>query len=134
MTFPNAPTAWGNTNLSTSTATGMFSDDEGLPSIDNDDPLTHPGDYSTHMEELFEGDDTESNPPGEESEEDEADFLYSGVDADSSLTSYKAQLHDVLGQDHEDGNESDVLQVGKSLVLENAEEYSHPSDKTMVSA
>jgi len=132
MAFPNAPTPRGNTNLSSSTATGVFSDDDGFPAIDNNNPLTHPGDYSMHMEELFEGDDTESNLPGEESEEDEADFLYSGVDADSLHTSYKAQLRDVLGQDHEDGNESDVLEVGKSLVLENAEEYSHPSDKSMV--
>jgi hypothetical protein len=114
------------------TAVDMLSDDNGFPTTDDESPLTYPGDYSAHMEELFEGDETGSNPPGEETDEDEADFIYSGVDADASSASYRAQLRDVLGQDHEDGSESDALEVEKSLVLENAEEYSHHSDKTMV--
>ena len=125
-----APTSWKSS--SKFTATDMLSDDNGFPTTDDENPSTYLGDYSAHMEELFEGDEAESNPPGEETDEDEADFIYSGVDADTSSVSYKAQLRDVLGQDHEDGSESDALEVEKSLVLENAEEYSHHSDKTMV--
>lgn len=114
------------------TIADMLSDDNSFPTTDDQNPLTYPGDYSAHMEELFEGDETGSNPSGEETDEDEADFIYSGVDADASSVSYKAQLRDVLGQDHEDGSEFDALEVEKSLVLENAEDYSHHSDKTMV--
>lgn len=109
----------------------MLSDDNGFPSTDDENP-SYLGDYSAHMEELFEGDEAESIPPGEETDEDEADFIYSGVDADASSVSYKAQLRDVLGQDHEDGSESDALEVEKSLVLENTEEYSYHNDTTMV--
>jgi len=117
---------------STFAATDMLSDDNDFRATDNENPFTYHGDYSAHMEELFEGDETGSNPPGEETDEDEVDFLYSGVDADTSSMSYKVQLRDLLGQDHEDSSESDALEVEKSLVLENAEEYSHSTDKNMV--
>ncbi|KAF8906501.1 Golgi CORVET complex core vacuolar protein 8-domain-containing protein [Gymnopilus junonius] len=83
--------------------------EDTLPEADDDetyltedgDTLTHAGDYSSHMEELFNEDDAEFNSPTNESEEE---FVYSGADAEAAV-SYSAQLRDVLGQDHEGDEE-----------------------------
>ncbi|KAF9529342.1 Golgi CORVET complex core vacuolar protein 8-domain-containing protein [Crepidotus variabilis] len=102
--------------------------------LDDDDEFTYPGtgDYSTQMDELFDGEDDRDEDMGpkmkfgddeevEEDDDDEDGFMYEGVDADASI-SYKEQLRDVLGQDHEESEEDDadeVLEVERSLIYEN---------------
>lgn len=102
------------------------------PSGDEEDDaeFTYPGavgDYSTQMEALFDGDE-DSGLYGErhksDDEDKEEEFFYDGIDADTS-TSYKEQLRDVLGQDHEEE------EVERSLVLEN-EYFSHEDDEPLV--
>jgi len=117
-------------------------------SQENDaDGLHHLGDYSTHMEELFEGDEGLSDNDGgndddfvykQESEgeddddnDDDDGFVYDGVDANASV-GYKAQLRDVLGQDLED-SESEVIQADTSLVYESSESFQYP-DEPLVSS
>ena len=91
---------------------------------EEDEDFTYPasGDYSAHMEELFEGEEDGSvnghKHGSDDDEEEEEGFLYSGVDADASV-GYKDQLRDVLGQDHEEDEDDDVLEVERSLILEN---------------
>jgi len=102
------------------------SDDKGGSSSgsDEDEDFTYPdaGDYSTQMEELFDGEEDaglggEEHKPDDEDEEDDEEegFFYTGVDA----VGYKEQLRDVLGQD-EDG-EDEINEVERSLLLENGE-------------
>ena len=64
-----------------------MSDDDEVPDSD------HPGDYTTRMEELFDDEDESRN----QSEDEE--FVYTGVDADTSMTDYHHQLQDILGED-----------------------------------
>jgi hypothetical protein len=101
-------------------------DDKGGPSSgsDEDEDFTYPdaGDYSTQMEELFDGEDDtglggEEHKPDDDDEEDDEEegFFYTGVDA----VGYKERLRDVLGQD-EDGDE-EVNEVERSLLQENGE-------------
>lgn len=104
-------------------------DDTGGPSSESeeDEVFTYPdtGDYSTQMEELFDGED-DSGLGGEEHKSDDDDeeddeeegFFYNGVDANTSV-GYKERLRDVLGQD-EDGEE-EVNEVERSLLQENGE-------------
>ena len=76
----------------------------------NDEPdLSHTGNYSSHMEELFEG-----------NQEDEEDFIYNGVDVLDTPTSYQERLLAVLRPDcnEDDGSESDILEVENSLVYD----------------
>ena len=92
---------------------------------EDDAEFTYPGavgDYSTQMEELFDGDeDTGLDEEGHKSDDEdkEGGFFYDGIDADTS-TRYKEQLRDVLGQDHEEDEEEEVE---CSLVLENGHVY-----------
>ena len=84
---------------------------ESGSSDDEDIEFTYPGDYSTHMEELFDGENS-----ADEEEEEEEVFVYNGVDVDTS-TSYTTQLRDVLDQDHDETeSDNDVLEVEKSLI------------------
>lgn len=90
----------------------------------NDEPdLSHVGDYSSHMEELFD-EETE----GSDSEEE--GFVYNGADIDDTPAGYQKRLLDVLGSDHngDDGSEFDVLEVENSLVYDE-----HTDDEPLVS-
>ena len=98
----------------------------GFSEHDEDEEDTHEGDYSTRMEELF--DDENEGEAGDEDEEDEEGFVYTGQDADESTGDYRAQLRDVLGPDAEEEEESETeeLEVERSLlhdrdVVENSE-------------
>ena len=75
-----------------------MSDDDEVPDSD------HPGDYITRMEELFDDEDELEN------QTDDENFVYTGVDADTSMTDYHHQLRDILGPeiggDEDDDNES----------------------------
>lgn len=106
-----------------------FSEDDAIrcDEEDNDDAeFTYPGDYSSHMEELFDGEepaDEERSELHDDEEEEDGGFIYDGVDADTSI-GYKAQLREVLGQDHdEEESEADVLDVERSLAHDTQDEY-----------
>ena len=84
-----------------------FSDNEGDDDHEQDN---NAGDYSARMEELF--DDTEDEDGGRggmgaenEDEEDIGGFVYSGADAEVIQGTYKQQLRDVLGPDHDGDDE-----------------------------
>jgi len=88
--------------------------------LSNDEPdLSYAGDYSSHMEELFD-EDAEGSFHGSDPDEDEESFIYNGADVDDTPAGYQERLLDVLGSDHneDDGSEldSDVLEVETSLV------------------
>lgn len=89
----------------------------------------HGGDYSTRMEELFDGDE-EEHADGEEEEQ----FLYDGVDAEQvTHTNYREQLRDVLGPD----DTSDVFEeeeVERSLLREDPSEKFGDAGEPSVSA
>jgi hypothetical protein len=89
---------------------------------DEDAEFTYPvvGDYSTQLEEMFDGEEAEQR-----SNDDDEDFLYDGVD---TSISYKDQLREVLGQGDED--EKEEKGVGESLVHENG--ASHDDDEPLV--
>lgn len=100
---------------------------EDTGSLSDDDDLSHAGDYSSHMEELFDEESLHGDDPFEEEEEG---FTYNGVDVVDAPTGYQEQLRDVLGPDHneDDGSESDVLEVENSLVYDQ-----HMDDEPLVS-
>ena len=97
----------------------FLNEDSG--SLSNDEPdLSHAGDYSSHMEELFD-EDAEGSFHGSDSYEDEEEsFIYNGADVVDIPAGYRERLLDVLGSDHneDDGSESDVLEVENSLVYD----------------
>ncbi|KAK2463245.1 hypothetical protein APHAL10511_004900 [Amanita phalloides] len=70
------------TDVATKPWQSFMSDDDDIPDSD------HPGDYSTRMGELFDDEDT-----------DPEEFVYTGVDADTSTIGYHDQLRDILGQE-----------------------------------
>lgn len=79
------------------------------------------GDYTTRLEELLSDAEHNSGAQSEEGEEEEDGFFYTGVDADPAPT-YKEQLRDVLGPDHdEDDVEDSGVEVEHSLLREVAE-------------
>lgn len=82
-----------------------FSDYDGEENEDNDNAR----DYSTRMEELFEGEKDASD------DDDGEGFIYTGVDADNSIGDYRSQLRDVLGPEEEHTEE---LEVARSLLQE----------------
>jgi hypothetical protein len=60
------------------------------------------GHYSRQMEELFdEEDDSQTGEAEQSSDGDDEDFLYDGIDANTSV-SYQDRLREVLGQEDED--------------------------------
>lgn len=89
-----------------------FSDFGGEDAVEDHDG----GDYSTRLEELLSDDEGhEEEDVGEEEDEDEEEgFFYNGVDSQPSGT-YREQLRDVLGPEHED-DEVDEQEVANSLV------------------
>lgn len=88
----------------------------------------HGGDYSTRMEELFDGDEEEHG-----NDEEEEEFLYDGVDARQvTRTNYREQLRDVLGPD----DTSDVFEeeeIERSLLREDPSEKFGDADAEAVS-
>ena len=121
MASLNASNPWeGHTVSDIMSDAGSQEDDE------EDAEFTYPGasgDYSTQMEELFEGEDLESGDAAERSDDD--DFLYDGIDANTSV-SYKDQLREVLGQEDEDGKRDDDSSVHENGIV------SHEDDETLV--
>jgi hypothetical protein len=87
----------------------------------NDEPdLSQVGDYTSHMEELFD----------EGSDSEEEGFIYDGADIGDTPAGYQKRLLDVLGSEHngDDGSEFDVLEVENSLVYDQ-----HTDDEPLVS-
>lgn len=111
----------------------FLSEDAG--SLSNKDPdLSHAGDYSSHMEELFD-EDAEGSFQGsfhgsDPYEDEEESFIYNGADVVDTPAGYQERLLDVLGSDHNenDGSEFDVLEVENSLVYDQ-----HADDEPLVS-
>ena len=96
-------------------ASPVFSD-MGAEEGPDDDQL---GDYSTRLEELM-SDDEPSNGHAEENEDEddeEEGFFYSGVDAEPSGT-YREQLRDVLGPEHEDDDASEPPEAEHDVLRE----------------
>ena len=97
----------------------FLNDDSG--SLSNDEPdLSHTGDYSSHMEELFDEDAEGSFHGSDPYEDEEESFVYNGADVVDTPAGYQERLLDVLGSDHneDDGSEFDVLEVENSLVYD----------------
>jgi hypothetical protein len=103
----------------------IMSDTGSQEDEDEDAEFTYPGvtgDYSTQLEELFDGEqDSES---GEAEQRSDEDFLYDGLDSNTSI-SYKDQLREVLGQEEADEKEDE------SLAYENGA-ASHEDDEPLV--
>lgn len=101
---------------------------EDAGNLSNDEPdLSHSGDYSSHMEELFDGETEHGDDPYEDEEES---FIYNGADVVDTPIGYQERLLDVLESDHneDDGSEFDVLEVENSLVYDQ-----HIDDEPLVS-
>ena len=76
----------------------------------------HLGDYSTRLEELMSDDElSNGRDQADDDEEEEEGFFYTGVDAESSGT-YREQLRDVLGPEHEDDDDSDAPDVDQAVL------------------
>lgn len=123
MTSPHESNPWTNAT-SPSTVAQSISDSTDAETIrltehdddDDENEFTYPGDYSSHMDELFDGDDqdvSDQRDSGETSEEED-DFVYSGVDADAPAP-YRDQLREVLGQDHDEEPGIEVLDTDDTL-------------------
>lgn len=107
----------------------FLNEDSG--SLSNDEPdLSHAGDYSSHMEELFDEDAEGSFHGSDPYEDEEEGFIYNGDDVVDTPTGYQERLLDVLGSDHNegDGSEFDALEVESSLVYDQ-----HTDDESLVS-
>jgi hypothetical protein len=110
-----------------------FADHDVDSDADHDE---HPGDYSTRMEELFEGgeeDLSDSHRKGDDSEEDDGGFLYTGVDAGDLPTGYQEQLRDVLGSElSDDDDELEMDGVERALIIDDTEKK-YSGDEALVS-
>lgn len=120
MTSPQESNPWTSA-ASPSTLPQSISDSNDADTIrqaetdEDEDEFTYPGDYSSHMDELFDGDDQdESDQHDSEESSGEEDFLYSGVDADAPAP-YKDQLREVLGQDHDEEPGIEALEAEDTL-------------------
>src|ERR1700722_10955718 len=83
---------------------------------DDDDRYAQDGDYSSRIDEfLSEGDVDEGD---DDDDDDDTDFLYTGVDAQLSSETYRDQLRDVLGPEH-DENEGSEVEKSMSAEREN---------------
>ena len=92
----------------------VFSDDEA------DDRDDQGGDYSARLEELMSDDDEHGkNGNGVDEEDEDEGFFYTGVDAPPA-GSYREQLRDVLGPDH-DIDDTEEPEVDNSLIHDVAE-------------
>lgn len=78
----------------------------------------HQGDYSTRMEELF------ADGEGEilQEDEDEGNFIYSGIDAAEMPTGYTERLRDVLGSEPTDDSETEPSELERSSVMDESED------------
>lgn len=97
-----------------------LADDDVDPDAGHDE---HPGDYSTRMEELFEGgeeDLSDFHANDDDSESDEG-FLYTGIDAGDLPTGYQEQLRDVLGSELSDDDELEMHGVERALIIDDTE-------------
>ena len=92
-----------------------FSDEE------DEDQVDHGGDYSTRLQELMSDEDEhEENANGATHSEDEDEgFFYNGVDA-AAAGSYREQLRDVLGPEHDLDDAVDA-EVASSVIHDVAE-------------
>jgi len=77
--------------------------DNGLS--DDDEDFVYPGGgedmtYASQMEELFDGDASDSHGPDLDDDEDQDEFVYEGADSAAQAFNYREQLRDVLDQDH----------------------------------
>ncbi|KAF5370704.1 hypothetical protein D9758_002023 [Tetrapyrgos nigripes] len=116
MSLSTSPQQGDRFNLSPPSSLG-FSDNED----DDEHEHEHTGDYSTRMEELFEDEEDQNlDIHHDDDSEDDEGFIYTGADADVSIVSYKDQLRDVLGPEHESEADSteDAREVERSLIVE----------------
>lgn len=112
-----------NTRITDSLSEAGSHEDE-----DEDAQSIYPGDYSTQLEELFDGEEDSESGEAEQRSDNDEDFVYDGIDADTSI-SYKDQLRDVLGQ--EDADEREEEQFDRSLSNGNGV-ASHEDDEPLV--
>jgi vacuolar protein sorting-associated protein 8 len=112
------------------------SDNEG-DGHDLDENANYGGDYSTRMEELFDGveEGSERGPAVATRSDDEESVIYSGAGA----RTYKERLRDVLGPDEDidssDNDHLDELEVETSLTqhVTESEEDAFPGLEVPVS-
>lgn len=101
------------------TVSDILSDEGSQDDDDEEAEFTYPGasgDYSTQMEELFEGEGELESSAEERSDDDDDDFLYDGIDTNASV-SYKDQLREVLGQEDEDEKQDDDSPVHENGIV-----------------
>lgn len=79
----------------------------------------HPGDYSTRLGEVMSDEEDFAAGHVDDDNDDEA-FFYNGVDSEPAGT-YREQLRDVLGADHEDEDTSEAQEVEHSLLVHEKE-------------
>lgn len=111
----NGTQLWQHNGSSDRPGSPVFSDTE-VDDVQDDD---HPGDYATRLGEVMSDEEDFAAGRGDEDNEEEA-FFYSGVDAEPAGT-YREQLRDVLGPDHEDEDTSEAQQVEHSLPVHEKE-------------
>lgn len=80
----------------------------------------HPGDYSTRLGEVMSDEEELSRGQGHEESDDDEGFFYNGVDSEPAGT-YREQLRDVLGPEHEEDDVSDAQEVEHSLLVHEKE-------------
>jgi hypothetical protein len=124
MTSPHESNPWTNATspptLPQSISDSTSNDADTIRQVEHDDDddedgFTYPGDYSSHMDELFDGeeqDESDQRDSGESSGEE--DFVYSGVDTGEPAP-YMDQLREVLGQDHDEEPGIEVLDAEDTL-------------------
>lgn len=132
MTSSPESNPWTNAT-SPSTLPQSISDSNDVETIrqaehdEDEEGFTYPGDYSSHMEELFDEDDQDESDQRDsgESSEGEEDFVYSGVDSNAPAP-YRDQLREVLGQDLDEELGIEVLDtedtLNESIITENADQ------------
>jgi vacuolar protein sorting-associated protein 8 len=82
---------------------------------DDGEDIEGEGDYSTRMEELLSGDESDKEENAMNDSDSDEGFVYDGADAEKEATGYRQQLRDVLGSDHDE--EEEEAEVEKSLVI-----------------
>jgi hypothetical protein len=84
---------------------------------DEEDHYLQDGDYSRRIDEILS--DGEAEDGDEDEDDSDSEFVYTGIDAQLSSETYRDQLKDVLGPDHDDddANEMDTSLVAESEKL-----------------
>ena len=111
----NGTQHWQNNGSSDLHESPLLSDGE-VDDVQDDD---HPGDYSTRLGEVM-SDEEDFATGGVDDDNDDEAFFYNGVDAEPAGT-YREQLRDVLGPDHEDEDTSEAQEVEHSLLVHEKE-------------